>query len=98
MHGAQPGILMPGTPQLGIRYHQEFFAGEAVDLGEVMQTGTTVSVKAGDYEDVLVTEDTTPLEPNIREHKYYAAGVGLVKEETVAGGNERYELIRVIGL
>ena len=98
VHGAQPGILMPGTPKVGIRYHQEFLAGEAEDLGEVIQTGTTVSVKAGDYDDVLVTEDTTPLEPTIREHKYYAAGFGLVKEETIAGGNERFELIRVIGL
>lgn len=98
VRGAKPGILMPGTPLPGIRYHQEFWAGKAEDLGEVIRTGATVSVTAGEYGDVLVTEDTTPLEPRIREHKYYAAGVGLVKEQTTAGGNERFELIRVIGL
>ena len=98
VRGAQPGILMPGTPQVGVRYHQEFYAGEAEDLGEVLRTGTSVSVPAGDYTHVLVTENTTPLEPKIREHKYYSAGVGLVEEDTVAGGSERFELIRVIGL
>lgn len=98
VRGAQPGILMPGKPQVGVRYHQEFYAGEAEDLGTVIRTATTVSVPSGDYDDVLVTEDTTPLEPKIREHKYYAAGIGLVKEDTVAGGSERFELIRVIGL
>jgi hypothetical protein len=44
---------------------------------------------------VLVTEDTTPLEPGLVEHKYYARGVGLVLEETVSGGDERVELVSV---
>ena len=32
----------------------------------------------GTYDDLLQTADTTPLEPDVLEHKYYAAGVGLV--------------------
>jgi hypothetical protein len=35
---------------------------------------------------VLVTEDWTPLEPDIAERKFYAPGVGLVMERQVRGG------------
>jgi hypothetical protein len=31
-----------------------------------------------------VTEDITPLEPDLNEHKSYARGVGVVQEETIA--------------
>ena len=47
----------------------------------------------GDFDGLLQTEDTTPLEPDVVEHKYYARGVGTVLEETVAGGAERVELV-----
>ena len=39
------------------------------------------------------TEDTTPLEPDLVEQKYYAPGVGVVIEKTVAGGEELVELV-----
>ncbi len=48
---------------------------------------------SGSYEDLLVTEDTTPLEPGLVERKYYAPGTGLVYEETVSGGTEQVELV-----
>ena len=36
---------------------------------------------------------STPLEPDLVERKYYAPGVGVVFEETVAGGVDRVELV-----
>ena len=36
---------------------------------------------------LLVTEDTTPLEPGLVEQKYYARGTGLVFEETTSRGH-----------
>ena len=47
----------------------------------MLRLGETVSVPAGDYEDVLVTRDWNPLEPEIVEQKYYAPGVGVVVEQ-----------------
>jgi hypothetical protein len=93
--GALPGIIMLADPQAGDTYRQEFYAGEAEDVGSVLKLGETVTVESGTYEDVLVTEDTNPLEPDIVEHKYYAPGVGVVLEELVAGGEERIELVKV---
>ena len=44
------------------------------------------------YTDVLVTEDWTPLEPDITERKFYAPGVGLVMERHVQGGHAMNDL------
>ncbi len=88
--GAQPGIIMWGDPaaHLNSRYHQEYLAGTAEDIGMVTSTNKDVSVPAGRYRSCVETLDTTPLEPQVREHKYYCRGVGLVKEaESAATGN-----------
>jgi hypothetical protein len=50
-------------------------------------------VPFGTFEDVLMTADTTPLEPNVLEHKFYAKGVGPVLVVSPSGGG-REELIR----
>lgn len=84
--GAQPGIIMPAEPAVGLAYRQEFYAGQAEDQAEVVELGATADTPAGSYRDVLVTEDWTPLEPDIAERKFYAPGVGLVMEREVRGG------------
>ena len=48
---------------------------------------------AGSYDDVVVTRDWNPLEPDVIEQKYYAPGVGVVREDTVAGGQETSDLV-----
>ena len=53
----------------------------------------SVTGPTGSYAGVLQTEDTTPLEPKLVEQKYYAQGVGVVAEETVAGGHEQVRLV-----
>jgi hypothetical protein len=91
--GALPGIVMPADPTVGDAYRQEFYAGEAEDMGEVLEIGTSRSIGLGDYQDVLVTEDWSPLEPEVVENKYYAPGVGLIVEEKTAGGDGHAELV-----
>ena len=88
--GALPGIVMLADPQAGDIYRQEFYAGEAEDLGEVTAVTGSVSAPAGDWSgsDVLVTEEWTPLEPDVRERKIYARGFGVVRIKTIEGGNE----------
>ena len=88
--GAQPGIVMLAQPQAGDSYRQEFLAGEAEDLATVTATTGEVRSKAGSWSgaDVLVTEEWTPLEPDVRERKTYARGVGVVETRTIQGGDD----------
>ncbi|MFC5176031.1 hypothetical protein [Nocardioides taihuensis] len=91
--GAEAGLAMAARPRVGDSYEQEQLAGVAEDRAEVLSLDEQRSVPAGEYDDLLQTEETTPLEPDVVEHKYYARGVGTVLEETVAGGAERVELV-----
>jgi hypothetical protein len=84
--GAQPGIIMPADPTMGLTYRQEFYAGEAEDLAKVVELGASADTPAGSFRDVLVTEDWTPLEADLLERKFYAPDVGLVMERMISGG------------
>ena len=85
VHGAQAGIFMPAQPRVGRSFRQEYLKGHADDHFAVIKL-------AGRS---LVTKEWTPLEPGTLDHKVYRRGTGLVKEETVKGGNERWTLADV---
>ena len=53
-------------------------------MAEVLRVDETISTPAGNFDDVLVTEDWNPLDPDIIE-QFYAPGIGLVAERKVAG-------------
>jgi hypothetical protein len=91
--GALPGIVMPARPGVGLAYRQEYYAGEAEDMGEVIATGDTVTVTVGSFSDVITTRDWTPLEPEVIEEKSYAPGAGQISETKAAGGEGRLELV-----
>ncbi len=91
--GALPGIVMPATPTVGRAYRQEYYPDEAEDLGEILRTGERRTVAFGAFDDVLVTRDWNPLEPDIIEEKSYAPGVGLIYETKVAGEEGSVELV-----
>lgn len=91
--GAQPGILILADPTVGRAYRQEFYGGEAEDLAEVLQLDGSETVPFGSFAELLVIREWTPLEPEVIENKYYAAGVGVVLELKVAGESGRVELV-----
>ena len=91
--GAEAGILLPGEPEVGMRYRQEYYAGEAEDAGEILSLDEKVEVPFGFFDGVLMTKDTTPLEPDVLEHKFYAKGVGPVLVLAISGGGGREELL-----
>jgi len=91
--GALPGIAMEADPAVGDSYRQEHFPGEAEDLAEVVRDGVSEDVAFGTFDDLIVIEEWTPLEPEVVEEKYYASAVGMVLETTVQGGSGRIELI-----
>ena len=91
--GAIPGILMLARPLPGIWYRQEYYADEAEDVGQVIAIDETVTVPAGTFTGVVKTLDVAVLEPKVEEHKFYAPGIGFIKEMKVRGGSEVVELI-----
>jgi hypothetical protein len=79
VNGALPGFIMPGNPQQGAVYRQEYFpAGEALDQARIVRFDA--NVPAGAFKPVLATEEFSPVEPQF-ETKYYAAGIGEVEEK-----------------
>jgi hypothetical protein len=93
--GALPGIIVPAKPTPGMRYRQEYFKGEAEDNGEVLSTTETVTVRTGTYRNVLMTKDTSTLEPGVEQHKSYALGVGPVRSVGVSGTKASEELVKI---
>jgi hypothetical protein len=91
--GALPGIVMPADPVVGAAYRQEFLAGEAEDMAEVVSVGGSATVRFGTFDDVITTRDWTPLEPDVVEEKLYAAGIGNIASDKVEGGDGGVELI-----
>jgi hypothetical protein len=91
--GAIAGIIMPANPQVGDTYQQEYYAGEAEDMAKVVSLTESSVVPYGSFDNLLMTEEWTPLEPGLLEHKYYAEGVGLLLEVLVEGGSGRVELV-----
>lgn len=92
--GAKPGIVMEAHPAVDDFYRQEFMLANAEDLAEVVNVNRSVSVPYGNFQHCIETEETTPLEPDAEENKYYAAGVGFVLQVDVVTG-ARLELISV---
>ena len=77
--GALPGYWLPVNPQAGDEYMQEYLEGEAEDYAIVVGY-ETVTIDLGTYDNCLVTKDINPFEPDEYELKYYAPGLGLIKE------------------
>ncbi len=91
--GALPGVSMPGKPEPGLAYRQEFYEGKAEDNGQVLSLEEMADVPAGHFDKVLLTKDTITIEPDVLEYKLYAPGVGSVLTLGVSGGAGREELV-----
>jgi hypothetical protein len=85
--GAIPGIVMEAAPKVGDAYRQEYRPGEAEDFAKVEKLDGTITVPAGAYTRVIVTEDTDLLDTSKLEHKSYAPGVGFVGTEGMVNGH-----------
>jgi hypothetical protein len=84
--GASGGIFMPAHPAVGQSFQQEAFKGQAEDHFRILSLATSITTPAVSSNSAMLTEETTPLEPGVVDHKYYVQGIGTVKEQQVAGG------------
>jgi hypothetical protein len=93
--GANAGIFMEANPKVGDTYKQEDAKNTAEDCAEILSLNASVKVPFGSFNDALQTKEFSLLEPGVVDNKWYAKGVGEVREETVQGGSDFLELVSV---
>lgn len=79
--GAIPGIIMPGTFLLGSKYFQEVAPGVALDRARHVDMGLEVTTPAGTFTDCVAVLDSTPLDPDAEDLKFYCPGVGIAVDD-----------------
>ncbi len=104
--GAQAGIVMLASPQVGDVYRQEFALGDAEDAAEVLALDADIMVDGEihllnvDGQSVncngacLKTEDFIGNEADAVELKFYVEGVGFVAEQ-LPDGEVILELVKI---
>jgi hypothetical protein len=93
--GDKPGIIMKAHPAIGDFYRQEFSLANAEDFAETVSLTESVTVPAGSFHNCLKSKETTPLETDLLEYKFYAPGVGnVLTVDAVTGDREALVQIR----
>jgi hypothetical protein len=93
INGAKPGLFMFAHPKIGQTAQQEFYKGQAAVHFRVLSLHASASTPYTTSSNVLLTEEWTPLEPGVLDHKLYVRGIGTVLEQTVQGGSEQAALV-----
>lgn len=96
VHGAQPGVYIQARPQVDRRFRQEWYRGHAEDTFRALNLSASVTVPYGTFHHALKTEESTALEPTVRDNKYYVKGIGEVEELAVKGPLEKLQLVEII--
>jgi hypothetical protein len=78
--GAKFGLMMPGNPRPGQRFFQERAPGVGMDRAEILSDNDKITTPAGTFEKCLHVLESSSLEKSLTDHKWYAAGVGQVKD------------------
>jgi hypothetical protein len=78
----RPGLIMPGTPRVGMKYYQEIAPRVAMDRAEVLRLTETFKTPAGEFKNCLVTRESSQIDPAI-EQKTYAPGIGLIQDQAL---------------
>jgi len=78
--GARFGLMIPARPVVGQMFYQEIAPRVAMDRVEVISIDETVKTPAGTFDHCVHLRETTPLERDV-SHKYYAAGIGIIKDD-----------------
>jgi hypothetical protein len=77
---ARAGLIIPANPEVGMRYYQEVALGIAEDRAEIISRDEFLVTPAGSFNNVVKVEETTPLEPGVKEYKFHAPEVGLIQD------------------
>ena len=93
--GAEPGIVMEAHPRVADAYRQELLLNEAEDFARVLSLNKSVTVPYGSFTHCLETTETSGVEPDTIEYKFYAPGVGAVYINDVSG-KQKTSLVKII--
>lgn len=83
--GAAPSLRMPAAVALGDVWKPEDFLPVVDETDEAVRLNLRIRVPAGVYRRCVEVLETTSLEPG-SETKWYAPGIGVVKERSRDGG------------
>jgi len=86
---ADPAVFFPGDPEGGDTWNPEDVPGGPLEIAEIRKTDKKVKVPFGKFEDCIEVLETHPAD-DATEKKWYAPGVGLLKEK---GKGEKLKLI-----
>ena len=81
--GNQPGLIMPGTPLVGMKYYQEIAPNVAMDRAKVVSVTETFDTAVGEFKDCLLTQESSKINPVAIEYKTYCPGIGLVQDQSL---------------
>jgi hypothetical protein len=77
---AEPGMLMPGVFNVGARYVFDGHEAEAYGYTENMETGITITVPAGTFNNCVRTREHSLTNPSDVTDKTWCPGIGIVKD------------------
>ncbi len=80
VNGAKFGLMMPGAPRAGQKFYQEQAPGVGMDRAEILSDNEKIVTPAGTYDKCIHVVETSALEKGLHDHKWYAPGVGQVKD------------------
>ena len=55
-----------------------------------------MNVPYGTLRHCMKSEEFTPLEPDVLEHKFYCPGIGIARERDLSGGTARTALTKIV--
>jgi hypothetical protein len=94
-NGAQPGLMMEAHPIAGDHYWQFHWPGHAMDTTFVLGSGGRLRLPYRTFDNTLLTQEQSPLEPGVRDRKWSVRGIGFVRERAASGSREQIRLVSV---
>ena len=91
---AKPGIIMLAHPTRGEAYRQEYAPGDALDQAQVLGGAGAVRVPFRSFKRTLLTLEYSSIDHQY-ELKWYARGVGVIKEKALTESKELSELVAI---
>jgi hypothetical protein len=83
INDGEPGMIMEAHPQVPDAYRQEYLAGNAADMGWVVQRGGSVTVPYGTVNGIMTSLEASTVEPGSYDQKIYGPGLGIVYERAL---------------
>lgn len=80
-NGNRAGLIMPGTPIVGMKYYQEIAPKVAMDRAEIVSLDETCKTPAGTFSKCMKIKEGSAIDIFAKEYKYYAPEIGLIRDE-----------------